>query len=231
MRSRMRWLAVVAIALVVSACTSSGGSGEKSGHGWFEARPLIMPGRHTAPGHGNPFASLRVPASEYAFYSLRPEQQAALVSALRAVDCAHPPRLAGSADKVVCDADSDAYLLGPALFTGNDVKDAQSLAPSGGVVGWQVSMSLTASATASMHRWTSRHHVISAVGEYNDIQTSRRPPCSLDMKTQCADFVAFINRNLVVTIPVWSTPTTDMIEIDGVFSEAFATRLARELAS
>ena len=117
-RSRMRgwpWRPLE-IALVVSACTSSGGSGEKSGHGWFEARPLIMPGRHTTPGHGNPFASLRVPASEYAFYSLRPAQQAALAAALRAVDCAHPPRLAGSADRVVCDADSDAYLLGPALF-------------------------------------------------------------------------------------------------------------------
>ena len=51
------------------------------------------------------------------------------------------------------------------------------------------------------------------------------------MKTQCADFVAFINHDLVVTMPVWSAPTTDMVEIDGVFSEAFATRLANELAS
>ncbi len=231
MRSRMLWLAVAAAALVVAACTSSGGNGEKSGHDWFQARALIMPGQRATTVHANPFGSLHVPTSEYAYYSLKPAQQADLAAALRAVDCAHPPRLAGTADRVVCDTASDVFLLGPALFTGNDIQDAKPLAPSGGVVGWQVSMSLTSAAARSMHRWTSRHHVLSEVGTYNDVQTSRQPPCSLDMKTQCADFVAFINHNVVVTIPVWSVPTTDMIMIDGVFREAFATRLARELAS
>lgn len=231
MRSRMRWLAVAGVALVVSACTSSGGNGEKSGHDWFQARPLIMPGQRATTVHANPFGSLRVPTSEYAYYSLKPAQKAELAAALRGVDCAHPPHLAGTADRVACDADSDVFLLGPALFSGNDVQHAKSLEPSGGVAGWQVSMSLTSTAAQTMHRWTSRHHVLSKVGVFNDVQTSPRPPCSLDMMTQCADFTAYISRNVVVTVPVWSAPATDTIVIDGVFSERFATRLALELDS
>ena len=231
MRSWMRWLAVAAIALVAAACTSSGGNGEKSGHDWFQARALIMPGERTTAVHPNPFGSLRVPTSEYAYYSLKPAEKADLAAALRGVDCAHPPRLTGSPDRLACDTESDAYLLGAPLFTGNDVTDAKPLEPSGGVVGWQVSMSLTPDASQSMHRWTSRHHVASEVGVYNDVQTSPRPPCSLDMITQCADFIAFLNHNTVVTIPVWSAPVAKMVVIDGVFSERFATRLAGALAS
>jgi hypothetical protein len=227
----MRWLAVAAIVLVAAACTSSGGNGEKTGHDWFQARPLIMPGLRTTTVHADPFGSLRVPTSEYTYYSLTPAQKADLAAALRAVDCAHPPHLTGSPDRIVCDTDSDAYLLGAPLFTGNDVTDAKPLEPSGGVVGWQVSMSLTSAASQSMHRWTSRHHVASEVGEFNDVQTSPRPPCSLDMITQCADFVAFLDRNMVVTIPVWSAPVTKMVVINGVFSERYATRLAGALAS
>ena len=111
MHVRAGWLILAAAALALSACTSSG-SGRKTGGNWFQARPLIMPGQHATAVQADPFGSLRVPATEYGYYRLSRREQAQLADALRAVDCAHPPRLAGTVDRVVCDTDSDVLLLG-----------------------------------------------------------------------------------------------------------------------
>ena len=111
MHVRAGWLILAAAALALSACTSSD-SGRKTGGTWFQARPLIMPGQHATAVQADPFGSLRVPATEYGYYRLSRREQAQLADALRAVDCAHPPRLAGTVDRVVCDTDSDVLLLG-----------------------------------------------------------------------------------------------------------------------
>ena len=233
MRCWVRLFVAALIALTACACTSSGGGGggEKSGHEWFQARPLIMPGQRATAVRADPFGSLHVPTTEFGYDRLRPAQQAALAAALRGVDCAHLPHLSTSADRVVCDAESDVFLLGAPLFTGNDVERAKSLAPSGGVTGWQVSLSLTSTAAGKMFRWTSRHHVLSQTGAFNDVQSSARPPCGLAMITQCSDFTAYVSQDLVVTVPVWFAPVQNTVVIAGQFSQAYAARLAHELAS
>src|SRR5690349_16792329 len=134
MRFRTGWLVAAAAAFAVAACTSSGGG--KTDGTWFEARPLIMPGQHATAVRADPFGSLRVPTTEYVYHRLPRRQQAQLANALRSVDCAHPPRLKGSVDRVVCDSDSDVLLLGAPIFTGNDVTHAEPLPPSDTVAGW-----------------------------------------------------------------------------------------------
>src|SRR5689334_3808970 len=98
----MSWLAAMIAAFVAAGCTSSGGTGtpDKTGGDWFQARPLIMPGQHTTKVRPDPFGSLHVPTNEVAYSNLGRAQQAALAKALQGVDCAHPPRLTNSTDRV-----------------------------------------------------------------------------------------------------------------------------------
>ncbi len=228
MRLRAGRSIAVAAALVLSACTSSGAA-KKTDGGWFEARPLIMPGQHATSVRPDPFGSLRVPSTETAYYRLTRRQQSQLTRALRRVDCAHPPRLAGNLDRVVCDTDSDVFLLGAPIFTGNDVTGARPLPPSESVVGWQISLSLTDTATNTVYRWTTRHHTLQQTGVFDDVQRSSKPPCSLAMIIQCSDFTAFVSDNQAVSVPVTTTAARTVV-IDGSFNEKFATRLADRLA-
>lgn len=236
MRYRMRRLVAVAVVFTVAACTSSGGgkpSVEKTGGGWFQARPLIMPAQRVTAVRPDPFASLHVPTSEDAYNKLSRAQRADLASALRGVDCAHPPHLAVTADRVVCDADSDVFLLGAALFTGNEVTRAKPLAPSASVASWQVSFMLTPDAAHKIHQWTSKHHLLVQSGAFNDVQRTAksRPPCGPTTPTPCSYFTAYVSDSVVVTVPVWFAPVENTIEINGEFHKAFATRLAHRLAS
>lgn len=227
-----RLLAAVAL-VAVSGCTSSGGTKvpvKKSDRSWFQARALIMPGQHATTVRSDPFGSLRVPTSEDAYNTLSRAQQADLANALRGVDCAHPPRLSGSVDRVLCDTDSNVFLLGAPLFTGDDVTRARPLPPSASVADWQVSLSLTSAAAAAMHRWTSRHHVASRSGAFNDVQTSSVPPCGPNTTTHCADFTAYVNGSVVVTVPVSFAAVQDSVVIGGGFNGASASGLAHKLA-
>jgi hypothetical protein len=218
----------------VSACTSSGGTKtavKKSGGAWFQARPLIMPGQRATTVRSDPFGALRVPTTEQAYNGLSRADRADLANALRGVDCAHPPQLAAPADRVLCDADSDVFLLGPALFTGDDVTKAKPIPPSASVAGWQVSLSLGPAAAEKMGRWTLRHHVASQIGAFNDVQTSPRPPCSATTFTQCSDFTAYVSGSVVVTVPVSFAAAGNPVVISGEFNEVAATRLAVKLTS
>ena len=227
-------LLVAAIALLgVSACTSSGGSDtvvKKTGGGWFQARPLIMPGQRTTTVRADSFASVRAPTSEDAYNRLSPAQQAELANALRGVDCAHPPKLSTSADRVVCDDQSDAFLLGASLFTGDDVTRARALPPSDAVADWQVSVSLTPAAGKKLYAWTSGHHVTARSGEFNEVQTSADPPCGPLGGTACSDFTAYISDDLVVSVPVSFAGVQNTVSIAGDFTATVATKLARRLA-
>jgi preprotein translocase subunit SecD len=225
---------VAALALVaVSACTSSGGTKpvvEKSGGDWFQARPLIMPGQRATTVRSDPFGSLRAPTNEGAYNKLSRAKRADVANALRGVDCAHPPRLSEGADRVLCDTDSDVFLLGAPLFTGDDVTGAKPVPPSASVAGWQVTLTLTSAAGDTMSRWTSRHHVTFQSGAFNDVQVSSKPPCGPATTTPCSDFTAYISDSVVVTVPVWFAAVEDTVVISGDFNEAFATRLAHKLA-
>ena len=231
MRHRARGLVVVAAVaagVLTSACSSSGGG--RTGGGWFEARPLIMPGQPVTAVRADPFRSLRVPRTEVGYASLRRAERTALKSALRSVDCAHPPRLPGHDVRVVCDAHSEAFLLGAPLFTGDDVTQAMTIAPNGSVVGWQLSLTLTSAAADSVSQWTSQHHVLSPTGEFNDVQTSSTPPCGFTTTIECADFTAYISDKTVLTVPVTFAQVNRTIVINGDLDEALVTRLAHRLA-
>jgi hypothetical protein len=227
-----RLVAVFAV-FVSAACTSSGGAGpdQRTGGGWFQARPLIMPGQHTTTAHSESFGSLRVPTSEASYSRLSRAQRAALTNALRSVDCARPPTIPGSADRVVCDADRDAFLLGAPLFTGNDVTKADTIAPSASVQGWEVSFSLTPTAANKLYRWTSQHHSEVQSGVFNDVQTSSKPPCGVFRLVPCAAFAAYISNGLVVTVQVWFAAAGYRLVIQGAFHKAFAVRLSQRLNS
>jgi hypothetical protein len=228
MRARTGRLLVVAAALLVSACTSSGG--KKSDAGSFEARPVIMPALHVTHVRPDPFGSLHVPADENAYSALSRSRQAALADALRSVDCAHPPTLSGIAVRVVCDQQSYAYLLGAPLFTAHDVKSAIPIAPGDVFVQWRIALSLNSAGGDSMWNWTSQHHTNFPDGEYTVTQMSSKPPCGATVKTPCSDFLAYIDDGVVVTVPVTSDPFRTSVLVSGEFTKASAARLAHKLS-
>ena len=228
MRVRVGAIAA-AVVLVVTGCSSSGG---KHAHGSLEVRPLIMPGRHATKAQPNAFDSLRLPADELAYSRLGPSRQAQLARALSGVDCAHLPKPAGDV-RVVCDSDSDAYLLGATIFTAHDVVKATAIPPStsgSGATQWQVALSLDSAGADRAYEWTSQHHVNSPVGVFNDVQTSTKPPCGTTVFTRCADFLAYISGDLVVSVPVTFAAVQSAVLVSGDFTEASATHFAHQIA-
>lgn len=224
---RLRIGPVLAVAaLVVSACTSSGG-GRKSGV--FEARPMILPGQHTVAVRADPFGSIRVPQDEVAYSRMSRAQQVAIRNALGAVDCAHPPKLAGTSVRVVCDDESFVYLLGAPLFTAKDVKKAVAIRPLSPSAQWSVGLTLDSSGADKMYQWTSRYHVPSPVGAFNSAETTAKPPCLQFSTTKCSDFVAYVSGNVVVTVPVTLAPLNSAVSVQGDFTERAATRLAHNI--
>jgi preprotein translocase subunit SecD len=224
---RVGLFAGAAAALALAACSSSGG---KSGAEWFEVRPMIMPGQHTTSALADPFGSLHVPATETAYAALSRTQQADLRAALRSVDCAHPPTMSGTSVRVVCNDQSDAYLLGAAIFNGNDVKDATPVPADESDPQWSIDLSLDSAAADRLFKWTSRHHVEATSGVFNDVQTSSRPPCGVLNRTQCSDFLAYISHDKVVSVPVTFAPVQSVVKVLGAFNEESATRLAHDIA-
>jgi hypothetical protein len=220
-------LVAAASALALAGCSSSGDN--RPDAGWFQVRPMIMPGQHSTHPQADPFGSLHVPATENGDTALRPTQQAALRAALRRVDCTHLPSLTGSSARVVCDAQSDVFLLGAPLYNGNDVKKAMSLPPSGGNAQWSVGLSLEPAAADRLSRWTSRYHVLSTSGAFNDVQTSAKPPCGATTRTLCSDFLAYVSHDRVVTVPVTFAEVHSVVTVLGAFNEASAERLAHQI--
>jgi hypothetical protein len=229
MRRRMGWFLAAVALLTASGCTSSGHKADGPAVS-FEARPLVMPGQHVTTPRADPFGSLRPPPDETAFAKLDHAQQADLANALRAVDCVHPPHLANSRDRIACDADSDAFLVGAPLFTARDVKKADTAPPSASVPAWRILLTLTSAAAKTMYDWTFDHHVASQTGAFNDVQMSATPPCGPTMATRCSYFTAYITDNRVVTLPVSFAAVGNVVVIFGDFGKAFAVALAHKLS-
>jgi preprotein translocase subunit SecD len=191
-----------------------------------------MPAQHVTAARPDPFAALHVPADEDAYSRLTPAQQTQLVNALRGVDCAHPPVLPKTDLRVVCDAYSYAYLLGPTIFTGHDVRSATPIAPTvnGVTPQWRIALSLSTSGGDRMWDWTSQHHTDFPDGVYTVTQESAKVPCGETVKTPCADFLAYVSDDLVVSVPVISDPFRTAVLLSGDFTKASATRLAHKMA-
>ena len=227
MRLRVILLVMAAGVAALCACSSSGGH---TGSGSFEVRPLIMPGVHTTHPQPNPFGSLHVPASEEAYAALNRGQQAALRAALRGVDCAHLPTMSGTDVRVLCDKQSDAFLLGAAIFTGHDVTKATIIPPNDSTAQWGVQLVLTPTGNDKLNQWTTRYHSRAQSGEFNDVQRGAKVPCGPQLPTACSDFLAYITDGTVVTVPVTFAPTISVVSVSGAFNEASATRFANDIA-
>jgi hypothetical protein len=230
---RLRTGSVIAAAIAVAAalctsCSDSGGSSASS----FEVRPVIMPAQHVTHARANPFGSLHVPVDENAYSALSPSQQTALVQALKAVDCKHPPDLSKSDVRVVCDTYSYAYLLGARIVSGHDVEAATPVAPTvnGVTVQYRIALSLKTGGGEKMWDWTSQHHTDFPDGVYTVTQTSSKPPCGENVKTPCSDFLAYVSDDVVVTVPPTSDPFRTAVLVSGDFNKASATRLAHKMA-
>ncbi len=60
-------------------------------------------------------------------------------------------------------------------------------------------------------------------------QTSAKPPCGESVKTPCADFLAYISDDVVVSVPVTFDPFRTAVLLSGDFTKASATRLAHKM--
>lgn len=221
--------AVVAavVAATLSACTS----GDSGSAGSLEVRPLIMPAQHATHARANPFGSLHVPSSEAAYSRMSRTQRADLAKALHGVNCAQPPTLTGTAARVVCDHESDVYLVGAPIVTADDVKKATPAPPSlENSSQWNVELLLDSDGADKMYRWTSRHHVADPIGAFNTLQTSSRPPCGAFLRTACSDFLVYVSDDVAVTVPVTFDAVQSAVRVSGDFDEQSATRFAHKIA-
>jgi preprotein translocase subunit SecD len=228
MRLRRGAIAALTAALITAGCSSSSGGGKPAG--LLEARPVIMPAQHVSAARTDPFGSLQVPADEDAYSRLSQTQRAALVDALRHVDCAHPPALPNGSLRVVCDSDKYAYLLGQPLFDARDVTGATPIAPGDAYAQWRVEVSLRSKGADRMWDWTSQHHTDFPHGEYTVNQRNATPPCGANVKTPCSDFLAYLSDDKVIGVPVISDPFKSAVLVAGYFTKASATRLAHRLS-
>lgn len=224
MHLRVGPVVVAVAALVVAGCSSSSGS-----HGSLEVRPVIMPAQHTTQARPNPFASLRVPTSEAAYERLSRAQQAALAAALRSVNCAHPPTLAGDT-RVVCSHESYAYLVGAPIFTADDVTKATPIPPDDTTPQWSIDLLLGSGGADRAYAWTSRHQMPGQTGVFAVEQRSSKAPCGLFTRTPCSDFLAFISDDVVVAVPPTFNSVSRTVLVRGAFDERSATRLAHQIA-
>ena len=189
-----------------------------------------MPAQHAGTARANSFASLQLPSDETAYSRLSRGKQAALATALRGVDCAHPPVLTGTDDRVVCDEEAFVYLLGAPLFTADDVVTATPIEPSLSTSSqWKIALSLKSSAGDKVFAWTSQYHVDAPNGVYTVNQTSSRPPCGADARTPCSDFLAYLSGAKIVSVPLIAASFKTAVLVEGDFDEVSATRLARKI--
>ncbi len=119
-----------------------------------------------------------------------------------------------------------AYLLGPVIVPGHEIKSAAAQAPnvSGGYTSWSVSLSLKSSGQTSWAKYTGAHNLGSP--------TAQSPPvtqCSASA-TPCADYVAFTLDGNVISAPVNQEAINGgNTQITGTFKPSEAKQLADQL--
>lgn len=226
-------VAAVVVGVLLAVHHSHRGSNQPAGPstgGSFEARPLLMPAISVTHARPNPFAgvSFRIPSTEAGYGRLTAGEQQQLLDALRGVDCANPPELPNSPDRVVCErSGSTAALVGPPILNAASVASAVAKRPQPrlGVPQWSVVLTLTRPAARAWHAWTSAHHADTTSVAPAASVTNCGPSTSL----LCSDYVAFIVGDRAVSIPVNLAPLDRVTEISGDFDKATATRFAKQL--
>lgn len=227
---------VLSAALALASCTSSSGGGPSPSDGpavggSFEARPLVMPAQQIGAVRADAFGgiSFRLPVTEQDYGKLSGNEKQRLTDALRAVDCAHPPELPNSPDRVACDAaGSIAGLLGPPIVTARDVAAAEPVAPSVSGARWAVGVTFTPAGASSMRAWTTAHHTDNL--SVDPIQTAAGAPCGLKADVPCSDFVAFVVGDHAVSWPGILAVLSEVVQIGGNFTQQSATNLAQQIS-
>jgi hypothetical protein len=230
-------VAVVAVgAGVLMAQHRSGGGGRATGvaiGASFEARPLLMPAQRVSAAQPDPFAGITfpLPSTEDGYSRLTMNEQKQLADAVRSVDCAHPPQLSDSPDRVVCDSTgSYASLLGPTIITATDVATAHPQPPSlPGSSQWTVAVALTNLGADTLHAWTSEHHSNNPSALVSPIQTTAAPPCGPIAATSCSDFIGIVIDDDVLSLSITLAPLSTALQIAGNFSQTTATQIAEDI--
>ena len=217
--------------------------------GALDVRPVVLRpvavtcGRHAAPC--SPTAvqdaaragGFQIPGDGAGYLRLSAAQRRDLSSALAAVDCAKPMAPHGGY-RVVCGSPSPrptgeqstssaAYLLGAAVFDGDQVRNARAEAPSGptGRNTWSVALTLNSAGRARLAHYSAKYN---ASGNPDAANVTQCTPAA----TACADYLAFVIDNDVVWTPVTLAPISGgVIQLTGGLDAATAKQLAAQLSS
>jgi preprotein translocase subunit SecD len=189
------------------------------------------------PRVSNPLAKLtfKVPTTEAAFDKLTQAQQQELATALTTLDCTSTQQEQDLPNSyfLACDTNDNrtaslAYLLGPVIVPGHEIKGASAVAPnaSQGQTQWTVSLSLKSTGQANWAKYTSAHNI------GGDSSQTAGPTQCASSGTPCADFVAFTLDGVAVSVPVnESAINGGSTQISGGGGNGFTPKQARDLAN
>ncbi|MFN2518378.1 MAG: protein translocase subunit SecD [Jatrophihabitantaceae bacterium] len=188
------------------------------------------------PATATPFASLKfpIPTSDIEFAKLNPTQQQQLQAALSTFDCnaAQDEKDLPAKVFLACDDGKSygaqiAYLLGPVIVPGHEIKGASAQAPnvSQGQTEWTVSLDLKSTGSTNWAKYTGAHNLGSSTARGGPV--TQCGPTS----TPCADYVAFTLDGNVISSPVNQEAIGAGIktQITGNFTQRTSKQLADQL--
>jgi preprotein translocase subunit SecD len=187
------------------------------------------------PATADPFKGLTfpIPTSDTEFNKLTPTQQQQLQTAISNFDCTaaqDEPDLVKK-DFIACDDGKTygaqlAYLLGPVIVPGHEIKTAAAQAPnvSQGQTEWTVSLDLKSSGQTNWAKYTGAHNLGSAQASGGAVTQ-----CG-SSGTPCADYVAFTLDGNVISAPVNQEAINGgKTQISGNFTQKSSKQLADQL--
>jgi preprotein translocase subunit SecD len=187
------------------------------------------------PASANPLKGLPfpIPKSDSEFDKLTSAQQQQLQAAVSNFDCSSAQDEHDIAKKpfLACDDGKTygaqlAYLLGPVIVPGHEIKSASAQAPntSNGETEWSVSLSLKSSGQTHWAKYTGAHNLGSAQASGGAVTQ-----CSAS-STPCADYVAFTLDGNVISAPVNQEAINGGdTQISGNFNPTSSKELADQL--
>jgi preprotein translocase subunit SecD len=193
------------------------------------------PSAAPAPATAHPFQGLKfpIPTSDTEFNKLSAAQQQQLQTAISNFDCTaaqDEPDLVKK-DFIACDDGKTygaqlAYLLGPVIVPGHEIKTAAAQAPnvSQGQTEWTVSLDLKGTGQTNWAKYTGAHNLGSAQASGGAVTQ-----CG-SSGTPCADYVAFTLDGDVISAPVNQEAINGgKTQISGNFTQKSSKQLADQL--
>jgi preprotein translocase subunit SecD len=182
------------------------------------------------PATATPFAGLTfpIPTSETEFGKLTTAQQQQLQTALANFDCASAQDEPDVPTKtfLACQDGQLAFLLGPVIVPGHEIKTAAAQAPnpSAGTTEWTVSLDLKSTGQRSWANYTGAHNLGSSQAQGGPVTE-----CG-SSGTPCADYVAFTLDGNVISAPVNQEAINGgRTQISGSFTQKSSKALADQL--